>query len=198
MIGLKRSHDSSSTPSPTSKKQKLHNSVATSSKRSSSPHTTLTDRSASPVVRSGTPSDGGHSITEEAIRRYLTHKPMTTTDIMKKFKTKKTGLTKEQTVNAIAAILKKIQPHQEKIDGKLYLSIKTKKWKVNELWFWWNQRMIVRQWGSQISTEMLIELIDLKVTINELSKKVNLSLRKVQIFIVTSDFYDFTGNGFMC
>ena len=52
---------------------------------------------------------------------------MTTTDLMRKFKTKKTGLSKEQTVNAIAAILKKIQPHQEKIDGKLYLSIKAKK-----------------------------------------------------------------------
>jgi len=52
---------------------------------------------------------------------------MTTTDLMRKFKTKKTGLSKEQTVSAIAAILKKIQPHQEKIDGKLHLSIKTKK-----------------------------------------------------------------------
>ena len=55
------------------------------------------------------------------------HKPMTTTDLMRKFKTKKTGLSKEQTVTAIASILKKIQPNQEKIDGKLFLSIKTRK-----------------------------------------------------------------------
>ena len=65
-------------------------------------------------------------ITESAIRRYLSHKPMTTTDLMRKFKTKKTGLSKEQTLSAIAAILKKIKPDQEKIDGKLHLSIKPK------------------------------------------------------------------------
>lgn len=117
--GSKRGMDRSS-PSPQGKKQKL-GSIVTGSRNSP----LLTDsRSGS---RSGTPSDGGNTITEEAIRRYLTHKPMTTTDLMRKFKLKKTGLSKEQTVNAIGTILKKIQPHQEKIDGKLYLSIKTKR-----------------------------------------------------------------------
>ncbi|XP_066929749.1 general transcription factor IIF subunit 1-like [Clytia hemisphaerica] len=127
--GSKRGHDSSSVPSPGSKKQKFNSSVS-SGGRSNSPLTVPSsagnDRSASPAVRSSTPSDG-HNITESAIRRYLTHKPMTTADLMRKFKPKKTGLSKEQTVSAIAAILKKIQPHQEKIEGKLYLSIKNKK-----------------------------------------------------------------------
>ena len=115
--GSKRGHETS-TPSPETKKQKL----------SGSPKTVMDNvRTGSPAVRPGTPSDSGNGITEEAIRRYLTHKPMTTTDLMRKFKSKSKGMSKEQTVNAIATILKKIQPHQEKIEGKLYLSIKSKK-----------------------------------------------------------------------
>lgn len=117
--GSKRVHDSA-TPSPDSKKQKL----------SESPKTVMENiRTGSPSVRPGTPSNSGNGITEEAIRRYLTHKPMTTTDLMRKFKSKskQTGLSKEQIVNTIATILKKIQPHQEKIDNTLYLSIKAKK-----------------------------------------------------------------------
>jgi transcription initiation factor TFIIF subunit alpha len=47
---------------------------------------------------------------------------MTTKDLLKKFKTKKTGLTSEQTVQQIAAILKKIVPEQKMIKGKLYLA----------------------------------------------------------------------------
>lgn len=64
------------------------------------------------------------AINEASIRRYLSHKPMTTTDLVRKFKTKKTGLTKEQTVSTIAAILKRIGHEKRRIDGKLYLSIK--------------------------------------------------------------------------
>ena len=52
---------------------------------------------------------------------------MTTTDLVKKFKHKKTGLTKEELVSTIAAILKRIGPERETIDGKLYLSIKPSK-----------------------------------------------------------------------
>lgn len=127
--GSKRGHETSS-PTPQSKKQKL---AALNSGIGRESPKTMTDnfRSNSPALRPDTPSSSqdssGNGITEEAIRRYLTHKPMTTTDLMRKFKTKKTGLSKEQTVNAIAAILKKIQLHQEKVDGKLYLSIKSKK-----------------------------------------------------------------------
>lgn len=115
---LKRNHENS-TPSPDSKKQKHSDSPKTISEVA---------RTNSPLVRPGTPSDG-NGITEEAVRRYLSHKPMTTTDLLKKFKNKnkQKNMSKEQTVGAIAAILKKIQPVQEKIEGKLYLSIKQKK-----------------------------------------------------------------------
>lgn len=69
----------------------------------------------------GSPEVG---ITEETVRRYLSYKPMTTKDLLKKFKTKKTGLTSEQTVQQIAAILRRIQPEQNMVKGKLYLSLK--------------------------------------------------------------------------
>ncbi|EDO48761.1 predicted protein, partial [Nematostella vectensis] len=64
-------------------------------------------------------------ITEESIRRYLARKPMTTKDLLQKFKTKRTGLTNEQTVQLIATILKRIQPEQKTIKGKMYLSLKS-------------------------------------------------------------------------
>jgi len=98
--------------------------------KSDSPTNTPDKKRQSPSSRSATPSqsnEGIVSITEEAIRKVLMHKPITTTDLVRKFNTKKTGLTKEQTLSAIAAVLKRIAPSQEKIDGKLYLSIKSKK-----------------------------------------------------------------------
>lgn len=116
-VGAKRPHEKA-TPSPESKKQRLTDSPKTVAENV---------RTSSPSVRPGTPSDSGNGITEEAVRRYLMHKPMTTTDLMRKFRPKCKGMSKEQTVNAIASILKKIQYTQEKIDGKLFLSIKTKK-----------------------------------------------------------------------
>ena len=71
------------------------------------------------VIRPG--SDTG--ITEEAVRRYLTRRPMTTTELMKKFKSKKVGLSSDQLVPVIAQILRKINPNKQTIKGKMYLSI---------------------------------------------------------------------------
>ncbi|XP_045109636.1 general transcription factor IIF subunit 1-like [Portunus trituberculatus] len=74
----------------------------------------------SPMVASG--SDSG--VTEEAIRRYLMRKPMTTTELLQKFKCKKTGLNSDQLVHAIAQILKRINPAKQMVKGKMYLSLK--------------------------------------------------------------------------
>lgn len=68
--------------------------------------------------------DGPQGITEEAVRRYLTRKPMTSKDLLQKFKSKRTGLTNDETVKKIAAIVRKLQPEQKTIKGKLYLSLK--------------------------------------------------------------------------
>ncbi|XP_045616952.2 general transcription factor IIF subunit 1 isoform X1 [Procambarus clarkii] len=67
-------------------------------------------------------SDSG--VTEESIRRYLMRKPMTTTELLHKFKCKKTGLNSDQLVHAIAQILKRINPTKQMVKGKMYLSIK--------------------------------------------------------------------------
>ena len=63
-------------------------------------------------------------ITEEAVRRYLTLKPITTKDLLKKFKTKKTGLSSEKIVEKVAYILKKLNPQQSKMNGKMHLYLK--------------------------------------------------------------------------
>lgn len=72
-----------------------------------------------------TPSSSESGITEEAVRRYLMRKPMTTTELLQKFKSKKTGLTSEQLVNTMTGILKRINPTKQTIKSKMYLFIKS-------------------------------------------------------------------------
>lgn len=69
-------------------------------------------------------SSANEGVNEESVRRYLSRKPMTTTELLQKFKSKRTGLTSEQLVPHIAQILKKINPVKQTIKGKMYLSIK--------------------------------------------------------------------------
>jgi transcription initiation factor TFIIF subunit alpha len=63
-------------------------------------------------------------ITDDAVRRYLMRKPMTTKDILQKFKSKKTGMSNEQMVHAITQALKRINPERQKVKDKLYLYLK--------------------------------------------------------------------------
>uniref|UniRef100_A0A8C9M1K2 Transcription initiation factor IIF subunit alpha n=1 Tax=Panthera tigris altaica TaxID=74533 RepID=A0A8C9M1K2_PANTA len=67
---------------------------------------------------------GDVQVTEDAVRRYLTRKPMTTKDLLKKFQTKKTGLSSEQTVNVLAQILKRLNPERKMISDKMHFSLK--------------------------------------------------------------------------
>lgn len=62
-------------------------------------------------------------LTEDAVRRYLIRKPMTTKDLLKKFQTKRTGLSSEQTVNVLAQILKKLNPERKNINDKMHFSL---------------------------------------------------------------------------
>lgn len=64
-------------------------------------------------------------ITEDAVRRYLMRKPMTTTELLTKFKSKKTGVSSEKLVEMMTQILKRINPVKQTIKGKMYLSIKS-------------------------------------------------------------------------
>ena len=63
------------------------------------------------------------NIMQEAVKRYLMRKPMTTTDLIQKFKSKKTGLDKDQLVTTIAQILKQLNPQRSKTKDKLFLFI---------------------------------------------------------------------------
>lgn len=63
-------------------------------------------------------------VTEEAVRRYLARKPMTTTELLTKFKSKRTGVSSERLVETMTQILKRINPVKQNINGKMYLSIK--------------------------------------------------------------------------
>ena len=63
------------------------------------------------------------AINEESVRRYLSRKPLTATELLKKFKSKRAGLTSSQFVSLMAQILKKIKPEKKITNGKMYFSI---------------------------------------------------------------------------
>ena len=67
------------------------------------------------------------TISEEAVRRYLKGRPMTTKDLLKRFMFKKTGILNNQLVQPLARILKKIKPHKHEVKGVTYLSLKDEK-----------------------------------------------------------------------
>uniref|UniRef100_A0A8C1P322 Transcription initiation factor IIF subunit alpha n=1 Tax=Cyprinus carpio TaxID=7962 RepID=A0A8C1P322_CYPCA len=73
-----------------------------------------------PVSGKSTPSSSDVLLTEDAVRRYLIRKPMTTKDLLKKFQTKRTGLSSEQTVNVLAQILKRLNPERKNINDKMH------------------------------------------------------------------------------
>ncbi|XP_068193044.1 general transcription factor IIF subunit 1 [Antennarius striatus] len=73
-----------------------------------------------PMSGKSTPSSSDVQLTEEAVRRYLIRKPMTTKDLLKKFQTKRTGLSSEQTVNVLAQILKRLNPERKRVNDKMH------------------------------------------------------------------------------
>lgn len=54
----------------------------------------------------------------------MARKPMTTTELLTKFKSKRTGVSSERLVETMTQILKRINPLKQNINGKMYLSIK--------------------------------------------------------------------------
>ncbi|NXB41813.1 T2FA factor, partial [Leucopsar rothschildi] len=72
----------------------------------------------------GPGASGEVQLTEEAVRRYLSRKPMTTKDLLKKFQTKRTGLSSDATVNALAQLLKRLDPERKLIADKMHFFLK--------------------------------------------------------------------------
>ncbi|XP_017584968.1 PREDICTED: general transcription factor IIF subunit 1 [Corvus brachyrhynchos] len=68
--------------------------------------------------------EGKATPTPEAVRRYLSRKPMTTKDLLKKFQTKRTGLSSDATVNALAQLLKRLDPERKLIADKMHFFLK--------------------------------------------------------------------------
>ena len=79
-----------------------------------------------PQASGPTPS-GIESSFEEDVRRYLARKPMTTTEILKKIKSKRTGIQKDELMPLLVSALKRINPHKQKVKGVMYLSLKPSK-----------------------------------------------------------------------
>ncbi|KAJ7989676.1 hypothetical protein DPEC_G00307010 [Dallia pectoralis] len=104
-----------SSDSPAAKRLKMEPGGAVTSTQSPVPSGKSTPQ---PPSGKSTPSDV--QLTEEAVRRYLIRKPMTTKDLLKKFQTKRTGLSSEQTVNVLAQILKRLNPERKNVNDKMH------------------------------------------------------------------------------
>ncbi|WAR23594.1 T2FA-like protein [Mya arenaria] len=101
-------------------KRKLDSEEAVIEKkvRTESPTPSITQSSSTTSVTSS------GEITEEAIRRYLSRKPMTAKELVQKFKSKKPQMSKEQMTQRIGQLLKKINPDRKYVNQILYLSLK--------------------------------------------------------------------------
>lgn len=65
---------------------------------------------------------------EEEVCRYLQRRPMSSTDLVTKFKKHCQGMSKQEIVQKLASILKRLKPEQEKRNGVLYFSLKKSNW----------------------------------------------------------------------
>ncbi|KAH8414198.1 hypothetical protein KR215_000208, partial [Drosophila sulfurigaster] len=129
-----KSRSATPTLSNDANKRKMMNSLPsdlTGSDTSNSPNSTPAKRPKSELSNSLPSSFAGvvsnkvedYGITEEAVRRYLKRKPLTATELLTKFKNKKTGVSSDRLVETMTKILKKINPVKHTIQGKMYLWI---------------------------------------------------------------------------
>lgn len=140
------SDDSEADKQPTKKKKKVEKSannskdsaapatkrkadITMNSDNSNSPQSTpakkiKTESAVSTPFSSFSSQKDNFGNTEEAVRRYLMRKPMTTTELLKKIQSKKTGVSSDELVELMTAVLKKINPSKQRIQGKMYLSLK--------------------------------------------------------------------------
>ncbi|CAB1342273.1 unnamed protein product [Coregonus sp. 'balchen'] len=103
-----------SSESPAAKRLKMESSSTAITTQSPAPSGKSTPQ---PPSGKSTPSSSDVQLTEEAVRRYLIRKPMTSKDLLKKFQTKRTGLSSEQMVNVLAQIL---NPERKNVNDKMH------------------------------------------------------------------------------
>lgn len=119
---------SSRSGTPVDAKRKIE-TVTNSSDNSNSPQSTPAKKfktESAPISTFSNFSSSKDSFgnTEDAVRRYLMRKPMTTTELLKKIQSKKTGVSRDELVDMMTQILKKINPSKQMVQGKMYLSLK--------------------------------------------------------------------------
>lgn len=108
-------------------------------------------------------------LTEEAVRRYLIRKPMTTKDLLKKFQTKRTGLSNEQTVNVLAQILKRLNPERKNVNDKMHFYLtEWLRFKLSIGWF-----MYVLDYATSGLVQKLVNInLSLFIMSRNLSNKI--------------------------
>lgn len=126
---VKLEKSSSRSGTPVDAKRKIDTTFTNSSDNSNSPQSTPAKKlktESTPISAFNNFSSSRDSFgnTEDAVRRYLMRKPMTTTELLKKIQSKKTGVSRDELVDMMTQILKKINPSKQMVQGKMYLSLK--------------------------------------------------------------------------
>lgn len=125
---IKLEKSSSRSGTPVDAKRKI-DTFTNSSDNSNSPQSTPAKKiktESAPISAFNNYSSSKDSFgnTEDAVRRYLMRKPMTTTELLKKIQSKKTGVSRDELVDMMTQILKRINPSKQMVQGKMYLSLK--------------------------------------------------------------------------
>ena len=82
--------------------------------------------SGTPPSKKAKAAESMSTITEDEVRRYLSRKPITSRELVKKFTGKKTDIDKNLVPEILSRIIKRMPNVEEKrIEGKLYLSLKS-------------------------------------------------------------------------
>ena len=63
-------------------------------------------------------------ITDQEVLHYLTRKPITTKDLVRKFQRRKTAMSKKQVVASLGSILPRLSVEKKEIKDKVYLSLR--------------------------------------------------------------------------
>ncbi|CDW54735.1 transcription initiation factor IIF, alpha [Trichuris trichiura] len=74
-------------------------------------------------VESDKAKDGRSEITEEEVRRYLERKPLSCMELVSKFKPRCSKMSKQEIVQRMATVLKKLKPEQFRRNDTLYFSM---------------------------------------------------------------------------
>ena len=82
--------------------------------------------SGTPPSKKAKATESTSTITEDEVRRYLSRKPITSRELVKKFTSKKTDIDKNLVPEMLSRIIKRMPNVEEKrSDGKFYLSLKS-------------------------------------------------------------------------